>query len=90
MSNRPKRGWPFWFAVAVIALPMLYVGSFVPACWISSRVQPSGRAVSAIYSPVIRLRLKVPPRVRYPMDRVILWGVRKHTLTTNRDGRISF
>lgn len=41
MPPRKKHGWPFWIAVALIALPILYVGSFGPACWIGTRFDAS-------------------------------------------------
>ncbi len=38
--TRPTRrqGWPFWFAMAVIAVAFLYVASFGPACWCTKPV----------------------------------------------------
>lgn len=39
--------------MAAVVLPVLYVASFGPACWISSRAQPSGEIASIIYRPLI-------------------------------------
>lgn len=33
MDERRKHGWPFWFAIVVIAIPFLCVASFGPVCW---------------------------------------------------------
>lgn len=33
MDERRKHGWPFWFAMVVIAIPFLYVASFGPVRW---------------------------------------------------------
>ena len=52
MINRRERSAKLAFA-AVFLLSALYFGSFGPACWISSRVEPSGEAVSLIYRPVV-------------------------------------
>jgi hypothetical protein len=53
MTDRKKPGVAFWATVVVVVVVLLYPISFVPACWISSRVQPSGKAVSLIYRPVL-------------------------------------
>src|SRR5262245_17703642 len=50
--ERKKAGvWP-WIAALLIGLPVLYVASFGPVCWITS---PSGdgRIVNFAYRPVI-------------------------------------
>lgn len=33
MKAREQQRWALWTAVGVLALPLLYVGSFGPACW---------------------------------------------------------
>ena len=39
MSNERKKAvWP-WIAALLLGLPVLYVGSFGPACWIVARHQ---------------------------------------------------
>ena len=38
-----------------LSLPVLYVASFGPACWISSRTNIGASAVSVIYQPILRL-----------------------------------
>jgi hypothetical protein len=50
-----RRSWRFWFCVAIL-VPVLYVGSFGPACWLASRsFEPDGTPVlmSDIYWPVL-------------------------------------
>jgi heme/copper-type cytochrome/quinol oxidase subunit 4 len=50
-----KHGWPFWFAVVFVVLPLLYVASFGPACWISSRTVHGPAIVNVAYQPVMLL-----------------------------------
>ncbi|HTI49730.1 MAG TPA: hypothetical protein VL475_02220 [Planctomycetaceae bacterium] len=38
-TGRKKPGWMFWLTVTLIALPVLYVASFGPACWLLARSQ---------------------------------------------------
>lgn len=52
MDERKKQGWPFWFAVGLILLPMLYVASVGPVCGYSNRTGNGGNLVGTIYSPV--------------------------------------
>ena len=40
-DDRKKPLWP-WFVVLLIGLPVLYVASFGPACWIASQKPPVG------------------------------------------------
>ncbi len=46
-----RRSWRFWIIVA--ALPILYVVSFGPACWIASYTGIGRRAIAIIYYPLI-------------------------------------
>ena len=49
----------FRLAVGVlIAIPVLYVASFGPACWISSRTGTGSGAVSVVYQPMLRLCMR--------------------------------
>jgi hypothetical protein len=52
MTDRKKPGVTFWATVVVVTV-LAYALSFGPACWISSRVQPSGETVSTVYWPLI-------------------------------------
>lgn len=49
--NRRER-WAKWTLAAVVAVPVLYVLSFGPACWISSRANSGSSVVSAVYRPL--------------------------------------
>jgi len=40
-ADRKKPGWAFWATAAIIVVPVLYVLSFGPACWIASRTTES-------------------------------------------------
>ena len=69
MDERRKHGWPFWFAVAMIALPLLYVLSIGPAVRAVNRGILREETLGTIYSPVIRLADVGPA----PLPKVILW-----------------
>src|SRR5258708_3223754 len=58
--NRRER-WATRMLATAIALPVLYVLSVGPACWISSRLQPSGTVVSTIYVPIIWVVMRGRP-----------------------------
>lgn len=90
MDDRRKHGGLLRTAAVIIALPVLYVGSFIPACWISSWVQPSGEIVSRCYQPILRARFDLPMPVKRYVDRVIAFGLRKKEFTTYPTGRIFF
>ena len=53
MSERSRPSAAFWITVALVALLVTYPLTFGPACWISSRTQPSGQLVSTVYCPVL-------------------------------------
>lgn len=90
MDSRRKHGGLLRITVLVIALPFLYVGSFFPACWISSWVQPSGEIVSRCYRPILRARFDLPMPVKHCVDRAIIFGLRKKEFTSYPTGRIFF
>ncbi|MSR56162.1 MAG: hypothetical protein EXS05_00575 [Planctomycetaceae bacterium] len=70
--RKPTAG--FWIVVAAVVLPVLYVLSFGPACWISSRAQPSGEIVSVIYRPLIEAMTDDSDWIRTPdWIRPALW-----------------
>lgn len=49
MDERKKHGWPFWFVVALIALPVLYLASSGPALMIArTRVFVASPSSSAV------------------------------------------
>jgi hypothetical protein len=51
MSDNRKPVWP-WIVALLIGLPVLYVASFGPACWISSRINSGQRFVTIAYRPL--------------------------------------
>jgi len=63
-----------WLITAIVLL-LLYPVSFGPACWISSRAQPSGEVVSAVYRPVISSWRGASPEVRDPVTKFVIWGI---------------
>ena len=52
MDNERKPLWP-WIMALLVALPVLYVLSFGPACWLNERGFLGMNAVSSVYSPVL-------------------------------------
>jgi hypothetical protein len=49
--NRRER-WAKWTLAAAVCVPLLYVFSFGPACWFSSRMKLGDSAVSVFYLPI--------------------------------------
>lgn len=47
----------FWIVLAVV-LPALYVASFGPACWITSRVEVGSKLLPLFYRPLIVVALR--------------------------------
>ena len=52
VMNRRER-WAKWTLTGVIGLPILYVASIGPACWITSRTNRGGKLIPKVYQPVI-------------------------------------
>src|SRR5579872_1609403 len=82
--NRKER-WAKWTLAAAVAVPALYILSFGPTCWVSSRLQPSGKAVSAIYSPIVWIMWEQRPSLmqRVLFEYVELGVPRGHILDPN-------
>lgn len=56
MSADRKRSSVVFWAMVILLLPLLYVGSFGPACWIASRVDGDGGSFIAFaYQPLMRV-----------------------------------
>ncbi len=52
-DERKKTGvWP-WIVALLIGLPVLYVASLGPACWITSRASAGARLLPIIYAPIV-------------------------------------
>src|SRR5262245_50991401 len=54
MSDDGKPVWP-WIVALLIGLPVLYVASFGPACWMTSRLDLGARLIPTIYKPIVVL-----------------------------------
>jgi hypothetical protein len=92
LINKRKQPRSFWAAVIAVQLLVLYPLCFLPACWLSSRLQPSGRVLSAIYSPLISAIGTSQDTIRIPMTHQIWMGCPKGTVITGRmrEGRLAF
>lgn len=75
-TDRKKPGWAFWLTVGLVLYPL----SFVPACWVSSRLQPSGTCLSAVYRPIILAWRNAPPFAEDAVTRLILFGIRGYRI----------
>src|SRR5579871_4068045 len=55
MSEPKKRlnGWAFWGATALFSLPILYVLSIGPACWLTLAGVLPYRATQTVYHPIL-------------------------------------
>lgn len=53
------RSWRFWFVTA-IALPLLYIASFGPVCWIIAQAGPAytPHRWTVVYCPLLRLAVR--------------------------------
>lgn len=60
MTSGKKPGLAFWATMVVVGLPVLYVLSMGPACWISSRKWFGATAVSAVYHPLTTAFFELP------------------------------
>jgi hypothetical protein len=61
--------WAKWTLAMVISLPILYVGSFGPACWLTSHHNSCSGFVSHIYWPFFEIIFHRNYAIRKP----ILW-----------------
>lgn len=57
--SKPRTIWPWVVAIAVM-LPVLYVLSFGPACWIVSRVSALHIPIMRLYTPIGVIAQKYP------------------------------
>jgi hypothetical protein len=55
MTDRKKPGVAFWATVVLVCLPLLYIASFGPACWIRlNRVLPNSEILLDVHLFVYR------------------------------------
>ena len=50
-DDHKKPFWP-WIVALLIGLPVLYVASFGPACWITSRANRCASVIGTVYKPM--------------------------------------
>ena len=86
-----KPGVAFWASVVVVVtMLVVYPLGFGPACWISSRAQPSGEAVSIAYYPVIRLWRILPEPLKRVVTMYVVLGLPDGTTVTTDHRGIQF
>jgi len=74
-----KEGWVKWMLATVIGLPVLYVASFGPACWIVSRQGTEEGRIPRIYWPIGAAALRAPNFVLSSHVWYSTIGMRKET-----------
>ena len=67
MNNDRKALWP-WIVAVLIGLPVLYVASFGPACWVTSWTRQGYEAVPVVYRPIVWIWNHSPPAVGIALD----------------------
>jgi len=72
-DDRKNPLWPL-IAVLLIGLPVLYVASFGPACWIASYADAQNGTVETLYHPVIWAWDVVPKPVQTALGAYSTWG----------------
>jgi len=81
--NRRER-WAKWTLATVVVVPVLYVASFGPACWIVSRTDCGHAAFSEAYRPIACAVRKGPQFMWLNTWAYARWGMaRGHNLFRN-------
>jgi hypothetical protein len=70
-DDRKKPIWP-WIVALLVGLPVLYVASFGPACWISSRVPILKIPMRSLFTPLAKAAWFVPGSE--PIISILRWG----------------
>jgi hypothetical protein len=65
LTDRNKPGVAFWATVVLVGLPLLYVLSFGPACWMVDGGMVAARPVARIYRPIVIVVAKSQWRAPY-------------------------
>jgi hypothetical protein len=81
LVNRRER-WAKWTLATVIGLPVLYVASFGPVCWVNERFGVGTNAIAVVYDPIIRLASE-DVRVRRPVQSFATIGSRRYSVICN-------
>jgi hypothetical protein len=85
-----RRSRRFWIATGELLLPVLYIASFGPACWLIDRNIISEQPTRAIYRPIIELVARCDKPIRTAVaDHLSLgspnyWGHGRSTLVVSR------
>ncbi len=61
-EDRKKPLWP-WIAAVLIGLPVLYVASFGPACWLAAR-DSMPHVIAQLYVPLIACVAQCPDSIQ--------------------------
>lgn len=84
--NRRER-WAKWaLTVAIVGMPVLYVASFGPACWVTSRLDRGNHLVTLVYGSFVK---HSPRELRNWLDAYSNrwaaenWGWRTHQFTSH-------
>lgn len=89
-DRKSRSVWP-WVIALLIGLPVLYVASFGPACWLSSRTGIGRKSLPAMYRPMLML-MKIddsPADVRHRITTYPLTESRPITLYFYPSGVVS-
>jgi hypothetical protein len=70
MDDERRPLWP-WIAALLIGLPALYVLSFGPACWISSRKDSGASMIPVVYAPIVNCLRSKNMAIRRTIDLLI-------------------
>ena len=65
-EERENPVWP-WVVVLLIGLPVLYVASFGPACWLARPTDRLWSCVATVYGPLGRIAVDGPGVFREPL-----------------------
>ena len=84
MNEERKPFWP-WVAILLLGLPLMYVASFGPACWLAGRKVVPVAFVARAYPGVIRMVLMTCCHPNKPFWRIVYGYLR---LGSERGARI--
>jgi hypothetical protein len=76
-NDRQKPTWP-WIVAVLIALPVLYIASFGPVCWVAASYRMNGDSLSSVYAPVFWTLNHGPSWLRNAADRYVHVGAGEH------------
>ena len=68
MTNCKAAAWT-WIVGTLLGVPLLYVLSFGPACWISSHVGKAEWRIETVYRPVLWAWARSPGSLATAIDR---------------------